>query len=527
MRSQTSTSKIRIGSRLLVACLALLVFVWSLGLSGARASGPLPPAGLQQITDTSTSTPTDTATATSTDTATATATSTSTSTSTSTATPTATLGGTATSTSTVTLTPTATGTDTLTPTPTRTGTITPAPAVTISVSPASAKVNESLTFTILVKNIGAAPAINSTLSNAFPVYIDLTSATTTKGVATRASHALTVTIGDLAPNETVTIVVVGKVNTGATRTETVTNQATLVYNTSLQASGSVNYSVVATATLPNTGEIPLDALPRPMDRLTLSLVFAAGLVLAAGLLWKVRQASARFFALLLLLIVAAGALAACLPSAPAPQAALPTLAPATSTATLLPFRPAYEFSTPEAIIPTLPVFPIPAPTLAAPVEPGQPAPDTSAVERIVIPALNLDTEVKYVPFQDLSWFITGLRQEVAWLGDTSWPGLGGNTVMAAHVTVSGLGDGPFRWLENLKDGDVVTLYTNQNVYTYVVRSQIIVESTDLGITQQTVKPQLTLLTCTGWDPEIQAYRYRRAVFAELTRTEPWVRLAQK
>ncbi len=521
MRSQTSTSKIRIGSRLLVACLALLVFVWSLGLSGARASGSLPPAGPLQITDTLTSTPTDTATATSTETAT--------STSTSTATPTATLviSGTATSTSTATQTPTATGTTTLTPTPTRTGTITPAPAVTISVSPASARVNENLTFTILVKNNGAAPALNASLTNAFPVYIDLTSATTTKGAATRASHALTVTIGDLAPNETVTIVVVGRVNTAATRTETVTNLAILVYNTSLQVTGSVNYSVVATATLPNTGEIPLDALPRPLDRLSLALIFAAGLALAAALLWKVRQASARFFALLLLLIVAAGALAACLPTAPAPQAVLPTLAPSTSTPTLLPFRPAYEFSTPEAIIPTLPVFPIPAPTLAAPVEPGQPAPDTSAVERIVIPALNLDTEVKYVPFQDLSWFITGLRQEVAWLGDTSWPGLGGNTVLAAHITVAGLGDGPFRWLENLKDGDVVTLYTNENVYSYVVRSQIIVEATDLGITQQTVKPQLTLLTCTGWDPEIQSYRYRRAVFAELTRTEPWLRSANK
>ena len=536
MRSQKSLSQIKVGPRFFVAVLALIVFIWSIGLSGARASGSLPLAGVNDVAlDTSTSTATDTATATATDTATTTSTATTvitgTATSTSTVTPTptntgtATQTGTATSSPTITLTPTNTGTPTITPTPTRTGTITPAPAVTISVSPSSAKVNESLTFTIVVKNNGTAPAVAANLSNAFPAYIDITSATTTKGIANRASHALTVTIGDLAPNETVTISVVVKVNASATRTETISNLATLTYNNNLQANGSVNYSVIATTTLPNTGEISLDAAPRPLDRMTLILFLCAGLIAAVGLLWKTRLASARFFALLLGLVFFAGALAACLPSTSAPQPVLPALPPATNTPTLMPFRPAYEFSTPEALIPTLPVFPIPSPTLSAPVEPGQPVPDTSAVQRIVVPALNLDTEVKYVPFEELSWFITGLRQEVAWLGGTSWPGLGGNTVLAAHITVAGMGDGPFRWLENLKDGDVITLYTNENVYTYVVKSQIIVEATDLGITQQTVNPQLTLITCTGWDPEIKIYRYRRAVFADLTRTEPWVRTA--
>jgi len=36
----------------------------------------------------------------------------------------------------------------------------------------------------------------------------------------------------------------------------------------------------------------------------------------------------------------------------------------------------------------------------------------------------MDTVVKYVPYDGLTWLIAGLQQEIAWMGDTSWPGLG-------------------------------------------------------------------------------------------------------
>jgi CheY-like chemotaxis protein len=91
------------------------------------------------------------------------------------------------------------------------------------------------------------------------------------------------------------------------------------------------------------------------------------------------------------------------------------------------------------------------------------------VERIVIPGLLLDTIVKYVPYDGYSWMINGLRDEVAWMGNTSWPGLGSNTGLAGHVTVAGYGDGPFRHLDELLPGDVVVLYTEKNSYTYHVR----------------------------------------------------------
>jgi hypothetical protein len=116
-------------------------------------------------------------------------------------------------------------------------------------------------------------------------------------------------------------------------------------------------------------------------------------------------------------------------------------APGTATATQLSgpvstqpdYQPAYRYSTPEATpLVTLPSFPIPTPKILVTPAAGEPEPDTSAVARIIIPALLLDTVVKYVPFDGQTWYITGLRQEVAWLGDTShgrdwaairrWPG---------------------------------------------------------------------------------------------------------
>jgi LPXTG-site transpeptidase (sortase) family protein len=119
--------------------------------------------------------------------------------------------------------------------------------------------------------------------------------------------------------------------------------------------------------------------------------------------------------------------------------------------------------------------------------------------------------------------IEGLRDEVAWLGNTSWPGIGSNTVLAGHVTVRGLGNGPFRYLENLAVGDQVTLYTEEYAYTYTMREQIMVDETNLGVLLATTNPQLTLVTCTGWDTELEIYRYRMVVFADLAHTEPLVR----
>lgn len=198
------------------------------------------------------------------------------------------------------------------------------------------------------------------------------------------------------------------------------------------------------------------------------------------------------------------------------------LQPGLPTASSMPRLPASAFSTPEALalIATLPDYPIPTPDVTVTVQPGELGPDLSPVVRIAIPALMVDTEVKYVPYDGFTWLITGLRQEVAWMGNTSWPGLGSNTSLAGHVTVAGMGDGPFRHLDELPAGDVVILYTEKNMYTYNVRESLVTDDGDMTVTLPTGNPQITLITCVDWDQETRTYLERLVVVADLVRSEP-------
>ncbi len=196
--------------------------------------------------------------------------------------------------------------------------------------------------------------------------------------------------------------------------------------------------------------------------------------------------------------------------------------PAAPSTTPLPWMPASAFSTPDSVIPivTLPDYPIPTPDITVTPIPGQAEPDTSPVVRIVIPAMLLDTVVKYVPFDGDTWLITGLRQEVAWMGDTSWPGLGGNTGLAGHVTVAGIGDGPFRHLDELPAGELVLLYTEENIYTYQVREKRVTDAGDMSVILPSTNPQISLITCIDWDTELKTYLNRLVVIADLVRTDP-------
>ncbi len=163
---------------------------------------------------------------------------------------------------------------------------------------------------------------------------------------------------------------------------------------------------------------------------------------------------------------------------------------------------------------SLPDYSIPSPTGLPATGPGGGPPDSSAITRILIPAINLDTVVKFVPFEGQTWLIGGLRQEVAWMGDTSWPGLGGNTGLAGHVDLADGSEGPFWNLHQLKPGDEVILHAGGKVYRYKVRQQVEVDESDLSVVAPSTEPQVTLITCTGWDAGVRAYLRRLIVFAD-------------
>jgi sortase A len=198
----------------------------------------------------------------------------------------------------------------------------------------------------------------------------------------------------------------------------------------------------------------------------------------------------------------------------------PTQNPAQPTPTLSKGEVDVSYLLPTATPLNLPHFDIPTPTAMPATGPDGGAPDSSAVTRLVIPKMGLDTVVEYVPFNGSTWLISGLHQEIAWMGDTSWPGLGGNTGLAGHVDLVTGAKGPFWNLKDLKTGDQITLYTEKNIYTYQVREQTVVEDYDLSVIQPTDKPQLTLITCTTWDPDLRMYIKRLVVYADLANVHP-------
>jgi LPXTG-site transpeptidase (sortase) family protein len=489
------------------------------------------------VTPTPTDTPTITPTPTETSTATLTepSTQTPTTTNTSTMTPTGTATSTSTSTSTVTGTP-----PTRTTTPTVTGTLTIIPSLKVAVQPSEAKVNENFTFAIEVGNNGSGSTTNNIVLDAFPTYIDVLTVTSSRGTITKLAHSFVVTIGDVAPGEKITIVAGVKVNSTLTRTETVANVITLTYDVSKSMTASVNYKVIF-QTLPPTGDLPLNWRYTELGKMSmlpglLLLGLGAGLLFIGiwskatkkkNTVWMIAVGSMMIIIGFVLGAYKTGMLPIsqqAYESKASPNAAdiLVQAQAVEASETGLPRLPASAFSTPEALVPivTLPYYPIPTPVITITPRPGEPGPDTSPVLRIVIPGIFLDTEVKYVPYDGNSWMINGLREEIAWMGNTSWPGLGSNTALAGHVTVTGLGDGPFRHLDELQAGEVVILYTEKNVYTYNVRDYRVTDDGDMSVILATDNPQITLITCIDWDQESKTYLRRLVVFADLVRTDP-------
>lgn len=141
--------------------------------------------------------------------------------------------------------------------------------------------------------------------------------------------------------------------------------------------------------------------------------------------------------------------------------------------------------------------------------------DATAVQRIKIPVLKVDTGVIPAPFDGLTWDVSGIGGEVAWLERTSRPGLGGNTVLAGHITARDIGNGPFRFLNGLPVGEYIYLFTEHNLYKYQVREFRIVAAQNGSVTAATEDSQLTLVTCSSWDELANQYTKRRVVFADL------------
>ena len=144
-----------------------------------------------------------------------------------------------------------------------------------------------------------------------------------------------------------------------------------------------------------------------------------------------------------------------------------------------------------------------------------PSQDTSPITRLAIPALKVDSAVRAAPFNGTTWEINSFGYDIAWLEQTAHPGQGGNTILAGHLNIKGKGNGPFRYLLYLRPGAEITVYTQRFAYVYRVSYQSMVSPDNFEAIKSSKHPQLILVTCSQWDKEIQSFRSRRLVYAEL------------
>jgi len=136
-------------------------------------------------------------------------------------------------------------------------------------------------------------------------------------------------------------------------------------------------------------------------------------------------------------------------------------------------------------------------------------------ERLLIPAIDLDTELVTAPRLGLSWDVSGFTSEVAHLDGTAFPGTQGNSVIAGHIrTREGLS--PFTNLTDLQPGDVVIAEGDGVQYIYTVEWARTAVPGESALLASGDASELTLITCGSWSTRDWAYLERFVVRATLT-----------
>ncbi len=169
---------------------------------------------------------------------------------------------------------------------------------------------------------------------------------------------------------------------------------------------------------------------------------------------------------------------------------------------------------------------VPVPTETAPTESNEATPTTveplaeSEPVEIEVDALGVKQEI--IPLGLTDEGVMEVPQgpdPVGWYDRSPTPGEMGPSVLAGHVTWDGT-DGVFRHLEDLADGDVVTVTRNDGSAARFEITRVEQYPKDTFPTAQvygnTPGPELRLITCAGdYDPESGDYSDNVVAYAEL------------
>ena len=119
-----------------------------------------------------------------------------------------------------------------------------------------------------------------------------------------------------------------------------------------------------------------------------------------------------------------------------------------------------------------------------------------------------------MPREGNGWDLDWLGDAVGHLAGTAYPLWAGNTVISGHVTLPQGKPGPFSEIHKLREGDPIIIHNSGNAYLYEVRHVYQTSPTNLNVLKRSYDYDwLTLITCSQYDPQKEAYRSRTVVVA--------------
>jgi sortase A len=126
---------------------------------------------------------------------------------------------------------------------------------------------------------------------------------------------------------------------------------------------------------------------------------------------------------------------------------------------------------------------------------GVASPRYTILGAVKIPRLSL-SENLFIGTEDQ------MKYGLGYLEGSAIPGEKGNTVISGH-RVSSIGKHPFRHLDKLQEGDVVTVEVGEEIFSYEVFDMFIVSKEEVWVLQP-VREEAHLLTLITCDPVISA-----------------------
>ena len=134
---------------------------------------------------------------------------------------------------------------------------------------------------------------------------------------------------------------------------------------------------------------------------------------------------------------------------------------------------------------------------SASLEPGEVIPNTPT---LVVPKISVTAPIIFVDSTVEANIQEGLHNGVVHYFQTAMPGKVGNVFITGHSSNYWWDKGSYNYvfanLDKLVIGDQAKIYYNGNKYLYQVTNIKVVEPTDMSVLDQTIKPTLTLMTCT-------------------------------